>query len=123
MKLYNPPKPQNPYEEYRQLRGRLYQLEQAVEHSTTYFTNIEGNVALLQQNLQHTERSKNQALNVGNVRSERNTDHTIARLKEELFDVQKDFRRAKNNKERAAEALKAFDQHERIAELKTQFGL
>ena len=119
----NPPKPQNAYDEYRQLRARLYQLERGVENSATYFTNIEGNVALIQVNLKDAEQRKKQAFNGGNTRFEKNVDHTIDRLKEELVEAQKELRRAKRNKEGAAEALEAFDQHERIAELATQFGL
>ena len=121
--LANPPKPQNAYDEYRQLRGRLNQLERGVENSVIYFTNIEGNVAQLQQNLKDAEQRKNQALKVGNNRFEKNVDHTISRLKVDLADAQKELKAAKANKEGAAETLEAFDQHERIAELKEQLGL
>ncbi len=113
----NPPKPVTPYEEYRQLRGSLRQLEQNAAAIAIYFTNITGNVALIEKNIKNAELEKQYAFRAGNNSLERNWENALPRMKDELADATKELKRAKAQKEHAATALAAFDQHARIAEL------
>lgn len=115
----NPIKPVSHYEEYKQLRGRLHQLEQQAEHTAIYFTNIAGSITLIEKNIKNAEQEKQYAFRAGNSSLERNWENALPRMKDELADASKELKRAKAQKERAATALAAFDQHARIAELQT----
>jgi hypothetical protein len=117
----NPPTPANPYEEFRQLRGRLYQLEQNAKNSAIYCENIAGNVAFIEKNIKNAEGNQQHAFKSGNERAERNLKDAISRMKDELVEAQKELKRAKGHKEHCAKAFAAFDQHERIAELQAHF--
>jgi hypothetical protein len=120
--VVNPPKPANPYEEFRQLRGTLRQLEQNVNNTAIYATSIAGNVALIEKNIQNAAFNQQHAFKSGNERAEINCKNAVTRLKDdELAEAQKELKRAKTQMERAAKALAAFDQHGRIAELQAHF--
>ena len=119
----NPPKPQNTYEEYKQLGARLYQLKRELEYLTTRSEQLAGNVSLIESNLETTEANSKAASSAGNFRGEDSYKVSAQRLKGELADTKEELRKARIYKERAKEALEAFDQHERIAELQKELGL
>ena len=102
---------------------RLYQLKRELEYVTTRSEQLAGNVALIESNLETTEANSKAASSAGNF--EARTVHKVSaqRLKGELADAKEELRKARIYKERAKEALEAFDQHERIAELQKELGL
>jgi hypothetical protein len=122
MAKLNPPKPANPYEEYKQLRGRLYQLQQGVQNTTIYFNNISGTVSQLEQLVDGAKRNEKASAEAGNVLAEKHAKHVIDRLAREFADAKKERRRALTQKEGAEQLLAAFDQQERLAELTKQFS-
>jgi hypothetical protein len=117
----NPIKPVSQWEEFRQLRGTLHTLEQDAANSAIYFTNIAGNVALIEKNIKTAEQDKRNTFKAGNFRGEKTYENTLSRFEDELVDAQTELKRAKANKEACAKAFATFDQHERIAELQKHF--
>jgi MFS superfamily sulfate permease-like transporter len=116
-----PSKPVNHYEEYKQLRGRLHQLEQYAANTAIYFTGIAGSITLMEKNIKNVEQEKQYAFIAGNNNAARSWEGALPRMKDELADASKELKRAKAQKEQAATALAAFDQHARIAELQQHF--
>ena len=117
----NPSAPVSHYEEYKQLRGTLRQLEQYAANTAIYFTNIAGSITLIEKNIKNAEQEKQYAFRAGNNHAAQNWENALPRMKDELADASKELKRAKDEKERAATALAAFDQHARIAELQQHF--
>jgi MFS superfamily sulfate permease-like transporter len=114
----NPSKPPvDPYQEYKQLRGTLRQLEQYAANTAIYFTNIAGTLALIETNVKRVEQEKQYAFRAGNNVAVMNWENALPRMRDELADASKELKRAKAEKEHAAKVLAAFDQHARIAEL------
>src|SRR4051812_26158024 len=106
----NPPKPQSEYEEYRQLRGRLHELEQRAQHTTVYFNNISGTVDALENRLDDAEKNVKDTLKAGNELAERHAKYVVERLQGELADAKKELRRARTQREYGAKNLEAFNQ-------------
>ena len=88
MAAANPPKPQNTYEEYKQLRARLYQLKQELEYVTTRSEQLAGNVSLIESNLETAEANSKTASSAGNFRGEDSYKVSAQRLKGELADTE-----------------------------------
>jgi predicted RNase H-like nuclease (RuvC/YqgF family) len=121
--LANPPKPEPAQVEYDGLLHRLFNLTEAAQNTEIYANNIAGNVKQLENQLDAAIKQKKRYAEAGNERAARNGEHHIQRLERELADQEKDLKRAKNNSANAARALKAFDGHPRLKELKKQLAL
>jgi hypothetical protein len=83
----NPTKPVSHYEEYKQLRGRLHQLEQYAANTAIYFTGIAGSITLIEKNIKNAEQEKQYAFRAGNNVAERNWENALPRMKDELADA------------------------------------
>lgn len=59
----------------------------------------------------------------GNLRGERFYEHRVELLEDELADAKLRLQGARSNNTASIRALKAFDGHERIAELRKELGL
>ncbi len=109
--------------EYDGLLHRLFNLTESAKNTEIYANNIAGNVKQLEDQLDAAIKQKKRYAEAGNERATRNGEHHIQRLERELADQEKDLKRAKNNGANAARALKAFDGHPRLKELKKELAL
>lgn len=113
----NLPVPEGPAKELHRLRHELFNLTERAKHVKIYRDNQAGNVAALEQRTTDAINQKKLCITSGNVRAERNYEHTIKRLERELVDAEQELRRAERQNAQAVCALNAFDGHARIAEL------
>lgn len=120
MEKLNPPVPDSAQVELNKLRNQLFNLQQRVKDTETYANNIAGTVDLLEQRLVKVLREKKEANEAGNLLRERHCEQTAKQLESEVADAKKEHARAKRESANATRALKAFDGHARIAELKAQ---
>lgn len=113
-----PPTKADLQKEYNQLRQRLFDLRQTAQALEIRTNDAAGNVVLLEQRINDVIKLKKAAVAEGNGRGERSAEQSIQRLEKELVDEQEEHKKNQNWSAQAARALKAFDGHARIAELK-----
>ena len=114
----NPPKPEPMRVEYNRLRQQLYGLQQQAKNAEVYRNNKADVVKGLEYRINDLLRHKKQAIVEGHLGQERVCEHQLQRLETELVDAKEEFNKAEHWNAQAARALKAFDGHGRIAELK-----
>lgn len=120
MEKANPPKPEPARVEYNRLRQQLYSLQQTAKSAETSCNNKADHVRGLEQRINDLLKRKQKAHTDGHLGDERICEHQIQLLENELLDAQEDFLKAKHWNSQAARALKAFDGHARLAELKAE---
>ena len=103
--------------EYNTLRQRLFNLNQDAKCFEIRTNEAAGKIRNIQQRIDDVLRLKKEAAAMGNLRGERNYDHSAERLETELGDAEQEFNQNKAWNAKAARALRAFD-HGRIEELK-----
>ena len=103
--------------EYNQLRKQLFDLQQYAKGAETYANNKAGEVKHRESLINDLLKQKKEAIASGNLGQERFLEHQIVLIETELIDAKIEFNRAKHQSSNAARGLKAFDGHERIAEL------
>ena len=116
----NPPKPEPARAEYNRLRQQLFDAQRWAKDAEIYCNDQAGNVRLLEQRINDLLKKKKQAIAEGKLGDERICEHQLQLMETELIDAKQEFHRATRQSAQAARALKAFDDHERIAELKKQ---
>ena len=121
--LANPPKPLPAQVEYNRLLHRLYNLTEDAKNTDIYANNQAGNVKGIEERLDNQLKKKKTAAANGNLRGERYLEYGIGQLETELFEAKKELKRATNNSAFAARALKEFDGHPRLKELKKELAL
>lgn len=104
--------------EYNQLRQRLFDLNQNAKCFEIRTNEAAGKIRNLEHRITEALKQKKAAADAGNLLGERNSEHAIQRLETELLDARQEFANNKRWSVQAARVLKAFDGHERIAELK-----
>ncbi len=117
MEKINPPKPVPARQEYNRLRQELFSLKQSAQGCETRVNNIAGEVHLLEERITGLIKKKKAT---ENPLAERTCEHQIQLLETDLLDAQERLIKAKRDNTLTVKALKNFDQHERIAELKKQ---
>lgn len=113
-----PPEKADLHREYNQLRQKLFDLKQNAKCFETRTNESAGQIRLLEQRINDAIKLKKAAVAEGNGRGERTYEAAIQRLESELTTAQEEFFQNKNWNTQAARALKAFDGHARIEELK-----
>jgi hypothetical protein len=114
----NTPKPEGTAKELQRLRGELFKLSEDVKNTEINCDNQAGNVKLFEQRITDAINQKKIFVASGNALAERFCEHQIKTLEVELADAQERLKRAEQYSAGSALALKAFDGHERIAELR-----
>jgi chromosome segregation ATPase len=104
--------------EYNQLRQTLFNLKQDAKCYEQRCNDAAGKVRILEQRITDLIKLKKDAAAENNLRGERTHEQGIQRLEAELLDAQEEFEKNKRYSGQAARALKAFDGHARIEELK-----
>lgn len=104
--------------EYNQLRQRLFDLQQNAKSFEIRTNEAAGKIRLLEQRINETLKLKKAAAEAGNLLGERTYERAVAKLETELLDVKEDFDKNRRWSSQAARALKEFNQHDRIEELK-----
>jgi DNA repair exonuclease SbcCD ATPase subunit len=104
--------------EYNQLRQTLFNLKQDAKCYEQRCNDAAGKVRILEQRITDLIKLKKDASAENNLRGERTHEQGIQRLEAELLDAQEEFEKNKRYSGQAARALKAFDGHARIEELK-----
>src|SRR5579872_2351816 len=113
-----PPGKADCYKEYNQLRQKLFDLKQDAKCYEQRTNDAAGKIRLLEQRINDALKLKKAAAEASNFRGERTYEHQVALLETELADAKEEFEKNKAWSGQAARALKAFDGHARIAELK-----
>ena len=113
-----PPSKADLRKEYNQLRQRLFDLQQNARAYEIRTNEAAGKVRLLEQRISEALKLKKAAAEAGNLRAERNYENATQTLESELLDAQDDYTKNKRWGLQAARALKDFNGHARIAELK-----
>lgn len=113
-----PPDKKDLNKEYNRLRQQLFDLKQNAKCFESRANDAAGNIKLFEQRIDDLLKLKKAATAADNLRGVRFYEHGIQQLENELADANEDY--AKNHRwsAQAARALKAFDGHGRIAELK-----
>jgi hypothetical protein len=104
--------------EYNQLRQRLFDLQQNAKTFEIRTNESAGKIRLLEQRINDALKEKNIAAGAGNLRGERTYEQAIQRLESELLDAQEEFMKNKRWSIQAARALREFEGHARIEELR-----
>lgn len=104
--------------EYNQLRQQLFNLQQNAKAYEIRTNEAAGKIRLIEQRINEALKQKKAAGDAGNLRGERTYEVAVQRLETELLDAQETFNKNKTWSGQAARALKDFNQHGRIAELK-----
>jgi hypothetical protein len=104
--------------EYNQLRQKLFDLKQDAKCFEIRTNEAAGRIKLLEGRINEALKLKKAASEADNFRGERTYEHQVASLETELADAQEEFNKNKHWSGQAARALKAFDAHARIEELK-----
>jgi len=115
-------KPEPARIEYNRLRKQLYDLQQEAKNTEIYANTAAGAVRLLETRINDLLKRKKSATEANLLGEERTCEHQIQQLETELLDVKTEFNRAVLQSARAGRALKAFDGHQRIRELKKELG-
>lgn len=113
-----PPGKEDLHKEYNQLRQTLFNLKQDAKCFEIRTNDAAGNVRLVEQRISDALKLKKAASAEGNLRGERSAEQAIQRLETELVNAQEAFTKNRNWNTQAARALKAFDGHARIEELR-----
>jgi DNA repair exonuclease SbcCD ATPase subunit len=113
-----PPGKADLQKEYNQLRQQLFNLKQDAKCYEQRCNDAAGKVRILEQRITDLIKLKKDAAAENNLRGERTHEQGIQRLEAELLDAQEEFEKNKRYSGQAARALKAFDGHARIEELK-----
>jgi hypothetical protein len=111
----------NLHAEYHQLRTQLYQLRQTAENAEVYRNNIAGTVQNLEERINSALANKKKASAEDRLGDERYLERIIVQLESELFDANKELKRAEQQNASATRALQKFEGAERLAELKEKF--
>jgi hypothetical protein len=96
----------------------LFDLKQNAKCYEQRANDAAGNIRLIEQRINDAIKEKKTAAEVDNLRGERTYEQAIQRLEAELADAQEQFDKNKRWSGQAARALKSFDGHARIEELK-----
>ncbi len=104
--------------EYNQLRQKLFDLKNDAKCYETRTNDAQGQIELIEQRINNALKLKKAAVAQGNLRGERTYEQAIERLEPELAGAKEEFNKNKHWSAQAAHALKAFDGHARIEELK-----
>ena len=113
-----PPGKDDLRKEYNQLRQRLFELNQNAKAYEIRTNEASGKVRLLEQRINEALKLKKAASDAGNLLGERTYERQVANLESELLDTKEEFEKNRRWSAQAARALKEFNQHDRIAELK-----
>jgi hypothetical protein len=104
--------------EYNDLRQRLFNLKQDAKTFEIRTNESAGRIRLIEERIDNLLRLKKEAAEMGNLRGERTYEQSLERLETELGDAQEEFSKNKAWNTQATRALKAFDGHGRIEELR-----
>lgn len=113
-----PPGKADLHKEYNQLRQRLFDLQQNAKTFEIRTNEAGGKIRNFEHRINEALRQKREAFDAGNLRGERSFEHSVATLETELADAKEEFEKNKRWSGQAARALREFNQHDRIAELK-----
>ena len=113
-----PPGKEDLHKEYNQLRQQFFNLRQNAKCFEVRTLDAAAKVRLLEVRINETLKLKKDAAEAGNLRGEYTYEHQVQMLDAELVDAQEDFENNKRWSGQAGRALKAFDGHGRLAELK-----
>jgi hypothetical protein len=113
-----PPGKADLHKEYNQLRQTLFNLKQDAKCYEQRTNDAAGKVRILEQRISDLIKLKKDAAAENNLRGERTYEKGIQGVESELLDAQEEFEKNKRYSGQAARALKAFDGHARIEELK-----
>jgi predicted RNase H-like nuclease (RuvC/YqgF family) len=113
-----PPDKKDLQKEYNRLRQQLFDLKQNAKGFEQRTNDAAGNVELFEQRIDDLLKLKKAATAADNLRGVRFYEHGIQQLENELADAKEDYEKNHRWSAQAARALKAFDGHGRIAELK-----
>jgi hypothetical protein len=113
-----PPSQADFRKEYNQLRQRLFDLQQNAKCFEIRTNEAAGKIRNLEERINEALKLKKAAVDAGNLRGERMYERQVLSLESEMLDLQEDFAKNKQWSVQSARALKAFDGHGRIAELK-----
>lgn len=116
----NPPEPEAARPEYNRLRQQLYDLQQSALNAEVYCNNKADAVKGLETRINDLLKEKKQAVSDNHLGQERKCERQLTQLEKELVDAKEEFNKAKHLSGQGARALKAFDGHARIAELKVE---
>lgn len=119
----NPPVKVSAQIEYNRLKQRLFDLTRWAESAEVNRNNKAGTVELLEQNITSTFKEKKKYAEAGNALAERYCERTIQRFESDLTEAKRELKSATANNAQATRALKDFDGHARIEELKAELGL
>jgi hypothetical protein len=117
-----PVRSEGPAEELRKLRNQFFCLTERAKSTETYCNTRADEVKLRQQWLTEAINKKKVAVSSGNAIAERHCEHSLARLEDELADMEKQFTRAQRVSAGAAHDLKEWPHRERIEELQKIVG-
>jgi len=123
MDKLNPPAKIAPKIEYNQLQSRLFALNQDCKAFAVRVNQWAGAIHQLEGRIADLLKHKKKAAEEGNVRGERSYEHQVELLEDELADANIKLQGALSQNAGAIRALKAFNGHERIKELKKELGL
>lgn len=104
--------------EYNQLLQKLFNLKQDAKCYEIRTNEAANKIKLFEQNINNLLRLKKDATEAGNLRGARTYEQSVERVETELANATEEFEKNKRWSGQAVRALKAFDGHERIAELK-----
>jgi hypothetical protein len=122
MEKLNPPAKIAPKVEYNRLVSQLYILRENAKACEVNVNNIAGEVRLLEERITALLQEKKRHAEAGNLRGERTYEHQVELLEDDLAVAQTRLQGARSQNTGAARALKAFDGHQRLAELKKELG-
>ena len=123
MNKANPPAQIAPKAEYNQLISQLWTLKENARACETNVNNWAGSVRGLEGRIDLLLKEKKRCAEAGNLRGERTYENQVNILEDELVDANIKLQGARSQHTGAIRALKAFNGHERIAELKKELGL
>jgi chromosome segregation ATPase len=105
-------------QEYNRLAGQLFGLTQEAKSLEIRVNEAAGQILLLEKRIGDVLKSKKQYESDGNLLAARNAEHGIQQIENELAFAKANYEKQRAYNRAAARALKSFDKHERIAELK-----
>lgn len=123
MEIANPPAKIAPKVEHNRLVSQLFDLKQNCKCFEIRVNEFAGQVHQLEGRITDELKEKKKCVADGNLRGERFYEHRVELLEDELADAKLRLQGARSNNTASIRALKAFDGHERIAELRKELGL
>ncbi len=117
------PRREIPRKEYNQLRETLYNLQQNAKNTEIFYNTCADKVRAFEQRINDLLTRKKAAILANELGNERSLENQVQLIETELIDAKEEFAWSARRSTEAARALKAFDQHERIAELQKELGL